>query len=373
MCSKNFWKNFISWIGYLLTFLIIFSGFSLIFFSHHTLPPKSVGIIREVWVREGSLFGPTALPFRVRVLKNQTIQPRHFFIQPPPFGVVEEVFPLETPFSISFSFPLWRKDKITGNPNDGSIAYIGQVESKVTVIDFQKFARNLDPQAFKMITEVNPPSFLESFGKGGRTIPEKRLELLQELLRFDFSQEALKKLTQISQGIDFKIYLVQKTRKEKSLSLSEQKIQLWKYLENYPWYKLEPQEIGKMIQENSQILEKITEYVKQEHTASEVAKALRQEIQEYFAQYIQKNPQSYSRELWEYSVEKGLSMSHPPSPDDIRALTYSYLHDRLHILEDLFHNEAYQKNLLERYGITIVETKVKIGEDLSSRYSELLP
>ncbi|MGQ9474376.1 MAG: hypothetical protein ACUVRN_10080, partial [Candidatus Caldatribacteriaceae bacterium] len=316
---------------------------------------------------------PTALPFRVRVLKNPTTQPHHFFIQPPPVGVVEEIFPLEITFSISFSFPFWRKDKITGDPNDGSIAYIGQVESKVTVIDFQKFARNLDPQAFKMVAEVNTSPFLTYLEKIGKTIPEKRLELLQEILLFDFSQEVLKKLTQISQGIDFKIYLVQKNRNEKPLSLSEQKIQLWKYLENYPWYKLEPQEIGKMIQENNQILEKITEYVKQEHTSSEAVKALRQEIQEYFAQYIQKNPQSYSRELWEYSIEKGLSMSHPPSPDDIRALTYSYVHDRLHILEDLLRSEDYQKNLLERYGITIAETTVKIGEDLSSRYSELLP
>ncbi len=332
-----------------------------------------MGIIREVWTKEGSLFGPSALPFRTRVVTNDTDRTISFLIQPPPFGVVEEVFPLDTTFPVSFDFPLWRKDKITGNPNDGSLVYLGHVESNVQILDFKKFARNLDPQVLKSTLQTNPSPFMTSLEKSGKPIPDRRLDLLKELLRFDFSREVLIKLGQISQSIDFKIYLVHKALEGKALSSSEQKIQIWKYLENYPWYKLEPQEIGKMFQENAQILEKITEYLKKGGATDQATKELKAEIQGYFSQYIQKNPESYSQELWEYSLEKGLSLSHSPSPDEIRTLTYSYVHEHLDILKNLLQNENYQKTTLEPYGLTLRDTKVEITEDLVSRYPETLP
>ncbi|MEN3185641.1 MAG: hypothetical protein ABDK92_03255 [Atribacterota bacterium] len=326
-----------------------------------------------MWTREGTLFGPSSFPFRVRIVINDTDHSHPFLIQPPPFGMIEEVIPLNTTFSISFWFPLWRKDKITGNPNDGSLVYLGQVESQFQIVDFKKFARNLDPQVFKRTVDLNPPLFVASLEKSGKPIPEKRFDLLQEMLRFDFSREILAKLGQISQSIDFKVYLIQKARTGTALSLSEQKIQIWKYLENYPWYKLEPQAIGKIFQEDNQILSKITEYLKKEGAQDQTAKQLKAEIQEYFSRYIEKNPQSYSQELWEYSIEKGLSLTHTPSPDQIRTLTYIYVHDHLHTLEELLQSEEYQKTLTERYGVTLEKTKMVITEDLFSRHPDTLP
>lgn len=374
MSWKTFLRNFGNWLIGFLVFSILATFLSFILFCHHSLPPHSVGIVREVWTKEGTLFGPSSFPFRVRIVTNDTDRSRSFFIQPPPFGMVEEVISMNTTFPIAFTFPLWRKDKITGNPNDGSLVYLGRVESGVQIMDFKKFARNLDPQTLKQTIGLNPSPFVASLEKSGKTIPEKRLDLLQEMLRFDFSREILTKLGQISQSVDFKIYLVQKARTGKdTFSLSEQKIQIWKYLENYPWYKLEPQEIGKIFQENNQILSKITEYLQKEGTSDQTAKALKAEVREYFSQYIEKNPESYSQELWEYSIEKGLSLSHPPSPDEIRTLTYAYVHDHLPILEKLLQSENYQKALLERYGITLQKIKVEITEDLFSRYPDTLP
>ena len=373
MSWKKFLSNLGNWVVNFLVLSVLIFFFSLIFLCHQSLPPRSVGIVREVWSKEGALFGPSSLPFRIRLVTNDTEKPLSFFIQPPPFGVVEEVFPIDATFPVSFDVPLWRKDKITGNPDDGSLTYLGHVETTVQVLDFQKFARNLDPQAFKAALRTNPSPFLTSLEQSGKPIPDRRLDLLKEMLRFDFSREVLTRLGQISQSIDFKIYLIQKALTGKTLSVSEQKIQVWKYLENYPWYKLEPQEIGKMLQENNQILEKITEYLKKESATDQAARALKTEIQEYFLQYIEKNPQSYSQDLWEYSLKKGLSFSRPPSPDEIRILTYTYVQNHLHILEELLQNEEYQKTTLERYGIRLQDAKVQITEDLFSRYPETLP
>jgi len=92
-----------TWVLGFLLFLLCVLGFCIFFASWHTLPPESVAIVREVWVREGALFGPSALPFRIRVVKNTKNIPVRLFVQPPPFGVVEEVLP--RPGGYSFLFP----------------------------------------------------------------------------------------------------------------------------------------------------------------------------------------------------------------------------------------------------------------------------
>ncbi len=372
------WKNFFRFLGNLiLGLLVIFllvSVLAVLVLCRHSLPPQSVAIVREVWSKEGALFGPTALPFRVRVLTNKTDRPLTFFIQPPPFGVIEEMMPLQAEFSFSFHFPLWQKDKITGNPNDGSIAYISTVTSSFKIGDFKKFARQLDPKAFQYQNETNPSPFLLSLTKSGRVIPSHRLDLLREIVYFDFSQALMTTLAEISQSIHFKIYLIQKALEpRRPTSLSEQKIQIWKYLERYPWYKLEPPAIGTIFQTDNQILEKLTEYLQKEATSDPTLEDLKLEIQEYFSQYITEHPESYSQELWEYVIEKGVTLPAPPSMEEIRSLTYVYVQNHPIILKNILSNKAYQDTLSEQYGVGILDTKIELSEDLASRYPNLLP
>ncbi len=360
-----------NWFLGLLLFLLCFGVFSL-FASWHSLPPQSVAIVREIWVREGPLFGPTALPFRVRVVRNEQAHPIRFLVQPPPFGVVEDVLPIGGDISLTFRIPLWRKDTVTGNPYDGSIAFVGEVEANLEITDHERFAKRLDPLFVRYA----------GFGQAAQPfaaseeefLPLKRREdLLREILRRDFTQRMVGELGKVSQSLHFKLYFAEKVLEEvPATSPSEKKIALWKYLERYPWYKLEPQEMGKMIAEDAQIFEKITTYLRKEGEKDAELEKLRGEIKQYFADYITRNPGSYSQELWDYVVERVVE-DHPPElkPETIRSLTYQYFHARPALFENLLQSEEYTRTLVAQYGIAIKHLRVKILEDLASRYPEL--
>jgi len=363
-----------TWVLGFLLFLLCVLGFCIFFASWHTLPPESVAIVREVWVREGALFGPSALPFRIRVVKNTKNIPVRLFVQPPPFGVVEEVLPLRGDIVFSFRVPLWRKDTITGNPYDGSIAFVGEVEASLRVVNYERLARRLDPVLARYAGAGQISPLLAAPEREGQELPRKRQDLLREILRLDFSQRVMGELGKLFQSLHFKLYFAEKVLEEASApSPSERKIVIWKYLERYPWYKLEPQEMGKIIAENAEIFEKIMTYLREEHEKGETYEKLRGEIQEYFAQYIAQHPQSYVQELWEYAIEK-VSSGHPLrlTPEVLRALSYQYLHGRPVFLENLLKNEDYTKFLVTQYGVEVKDLSIRITEDLAFRYPELL-
>lgn len=360
MVGKMLLKALGFWfLGFLLFSLCL--GGALFFASWHTLPPEHVAVVREIWVREGPLFGPSALPFRIRVVENPTAYPKRFWVQPPPFGVVEEVLPLHGTFSLAFRVPLWRKDAVTGNPYDGSIALVGAVEAQVAVEDHRQFARKLDPLLAREATQEG-----SSLGT--------REDLLRDILRRDFTQRMLGELGRISQSLHFKFYFAQEVLKETSAtSSSERKIVIWKYLEQYPWYKLEPQEMGKIVAEDAQIFEKIMTYLRREKEETSELVKLREEIREYFSSYIARNPQSYSQELWDYAIGK-IVEAYPleVTPEKLRSFTYQYVYARPEFFVNLLKNEEYVKSLTAQYGVTLQNLDVRILEDVAARYPELL-
>ncbi len=374
MSGKRIFGILGTWVLGFLLFLLCVLGFFIFFASWHTLPPESVAIVREVWVREGALFGPSALPFRIRVVENTKNVPVRLFVQPPPFGVVEEVLPLRGDIVFSFRIPLWRKDTITGNPYDGSVAFVGEVEANLRVVNHERFAKRLDPVLARYAGAGQISPLLAAPEREGQVLPRKRQDLLREVLRLDFSQRMMGELGKLFQSLHFKLYFAEKVLKEAPApSPSERKIVIWKYLERYPWYKLEPQEMGKIVAENAEIFEKIMTYLREEHEKGETYEKLRGEIQEYFAQYITQHPQSYAQELWEYAIEKA-SLDHPLrlTPEVLRALTYQYLHGRPAFLENLLKNEDYMKFLTTQYGVEMKNLSIRITEDLAFRYPELL-
>lgn len=363
-----------TWLLGFLLFSLCVGIFLLLLVCRHSLPPESVAIVREVWAREGVLFGPTALPFRIRVVQNTGTTPMRFLIQPPPFGVIEGIFSLQEEFPLSFRVPLWRKDMITGNPHDGSIACIGEVQASFQIAHHERFAKGLDPLLARYASPGQISPLLASLEEVGRTLPSNRWDLFREVLRLDFGQRVIGELGRISQSLHFKLYFAQKVLEEVPLSsTSERKITIWKYLEKYPWYKLEPQEMGKIVAEDTQTFEKIMTYLRKEDQQDEEFQKLKEEIQQYFSDYIANHPQSYSQELWEYAVERALE-DYPLrlTPESIRSLTYRYLHEHLALLENLFQNEEYRKTLLTQYGVEIKNLSIQMAEDLASQYPELL-
>lgn len=348
-------------------------GGVLLFVSWHSLPPESVAIVREIWVREGPLLGPSALPFRVRVVQNAETHPKRFLMQPPPFGVVEEVLPLHEEIALTFRIPLWRKDLVTGNPYDGSIAFVGEVQARFAITDYERFARGLDPllaryAGWGQIAPLFAPALEES------SPLRKREDLLREMLRRDFAQRVIGELGRISQSLHFKLYFAGEVLKEfPASSPSERKIIIWKHLERYPWYKLEPQEMGKVVAEDAQIFGKIMMYLRGEGQKDSELGELYEEIKRYFSDYVTRNPQSYSQELWDFAIEK-VAEAYPLElkPETLRFLTYQYVHGRPALLRDLLQKEEYTKNLTTQYGVAMKHLDVQILEDLATRYPEIL-
>lgn len=372
MAGKMLAKVLGMWsLGFLL-FAVCLGGL-LFLVSWHSLPPKSVAIVREVWVREGLLFGPSALPFRVRVVENAEGYPKRFLVQPPPFGVVEEVLPSHGEISLTFRIPLWRKDLITGNPYDGSVAFVGEIQAQFAVTDYERFARRLDPLLARY-AGLNQDTLLFAPAPGESLPLRRREDLLREILRRDFAQRMVGELGRISQSLHFKLYFAGEVLKESSVSSpSERKIVVWKQLERYPWYKLEPQEMGKIVAEDAQIFGKIMAYLRGEGQKDAVTEKLYEEIKRYFSNYITRNPQSYSQELWNFAIEKAAE-AHPLElkPDTLRFLTYQYVHKYPTLLKDVLQKEEYTKNLAVQYGVTMKALDVQILEDLTARYPELL-
>lgn len=371
MTGKELLKTLGMWsLGFFLFAMCI--GAVLLFASWHSLPPKSVAIIREIWVREGPLFGPSALPFRVRVVQNAETHPKRFFMQPPPFGVVEEVLPLHGEITLTFRIPLWRKDFVTGNPYDGSIAFVGEVQAHFEVTDYEQFARGLDPLLARRadLRQVAP---LFATAPEEPSPLRRREDLLREILRRDFTQRMIGELGRISQSLHFKLYFAGEVLKEfPASSPSERKIIIWKHLERYPWYKLEPQEMGKVVAEDAQIFEKIMMYLRGEGQKDPKLGELYEEIKRYFSDYVARNPQSYSQELWDFVIEK-VAETHPLElkPETLRFLTYQYIHGRPALLRDLLQKEEYAKNLTTQYGVVMKHLDVQVLEDLAARYPEI--
>lgn len=348
-------------------------GMFLLLVSWHSLPPKSVAIVREIWVREGPLFGPSALPFRVRVVQNAEAYPKRFFVQPLPFGVVEEVLPLDGEIPLTFRIPLWRKDTVTGNPYDGSVAFVGEVRAQLAITDYEQFAQKLDPLLVRYVPlrQIAP---LSALSREELSSLRKREDLLREILRRDFAQRMIGELGKISQSLHFKLYFAEKVLEELPVtSPSEGKIAIWKHLDWYPWYKLEPQEMGKIIAEDTQIFEKIMTYLRRENQKDAELEKLHEEIKQYFSDYIARNPQSYSQELWNFAIERITeSRSLELKPETLRFLTYQYVHTHPTLLRDLLQSEEHMKNLTVQYGVAMKHLDVQILEDLAIRYPELL-
>ncbi|WP_369019287.1 hypothetical protein QBE54_05250 [Thermatribacter velox] len=363
-----------NWLVGLLVVTVIFGFLSFFFLSRHSLPPQSFAIVREVWVRESPLFGPSALPYRVRVVENSTPRAASFLVQPPPFGVVEDVFPLDSGIPMEVKVPLWTKDQISGNPNDQNLVYVADIKTTISIVDREKFAKRVDPLLVRyrldLIGEEAEFQFMKS---GSVVVPESRIDLAKEMCRARFYSELFELLSQIGGSIENKLYFLSRTVAREGKSDSEVRIEIWKTLERYPWYRLEPDALANVLQTEREVFEKIVELLQAENRDAEKAEVLRNEIKQFFDNYVDQHPGSFLQDLWDYSVEVFLTQGSIRTPEEIRALTYRFVHQNTQLLQEALQGGKEQSWSEQKYGFAFQDIEIVFEEDLATNYLQFLP
>jgi DNA-binding ferritin-like protein (Dps family) len=363
-----------NWLVGLLVVTVIFGFLSFFFLSRHSLPPQSFAIVREVWVREGPLFGPSALPYRVRIVENSTPRAASFLAQPPPFGVVEDVFPLDSGIPMEVKVPLWTKDQISGNPNDQNLVYVADIKTTISIVDREKFAKRVDPLLIRyrldLIGEEAEFQFMKS---GSVVVPESRIDLAKEMCRSRFYSELFELLSQIGGSIENKLYFLSRTVAREGKSDSEVRIEVWKTLERYPWYRLEPDALANVLQTEREVFEKIVELLQAENRDTEKAEVLRNEIKQFFDNYVDQHPESFLKDLWDYSVEVFLTQGSIRTPEEIRALTYRFVHQNTQLLQEALQGGKEQSWSEQKYGFAFQDIEIVFEEDLATNYLQFLP
>ena len=363
-----------NWLVGLLVVTVIFGFLSFFFLSRHSLPPQSFAIVREVWVREGPLFGPSALPYRVRIVENSTPRAASFLAQPPPFGVVEDVFPLDSGIPMEVKVPLWTKDQISGNPNDQNLVYVADIKTTISIVDREKFAKRVDPLLIRyrldLIGEEAEFQFMKS---GSVVVPESRIDLAKEMCRSRFYSELFELLSQIGGSIENKLYFLSRTVAREGKSDSEVRIEVWKTLERYPWYRLEPDALANVLQTEREVFEKIVELLQAENRDTEKAEVLRNEIKQFFDNYVDQHPGSFLQDLWDYSVEVFLTQGSIRTPEDVRSLTYRFVHQNTQLLQEALQGGKEQSWSEQKYGFAFQDIEIVFEEDLATNYLQFLP
>ncbi len=363
-------------IGGLLGVIILIGAIGFIDWfltSRQTLNPGEVAIIREVWKKEGSLIGPSAPPYEVRVVENNSSQKITFFIQPYPFGYVEEIINKEEIKKFSFDLPLWTKDTITHNPNDASIARVLFGKGKFKVKNARLYAKNLDYLGLPYAKEGDILYPVKTFLRQRGIEPEvnSREELLSEIVHMDFSQFLSVTVNKWNNSIAQKYTLLAKSMKEENITSKEEKEKfIADFLKKYPWYRLEPEALEKL-RENPEVQKLLQNYF--EALRSEKPLSIKYhlgQIQKFFANYIRENPEAYDKEKWEYV--KSLLLQPDKLPEEYKLeFVYPFVENRIKNIQNDY-IKSLRKLLSEDYGVELISFKVEAKDDLSARYPYLL-
>lgn len=342
--------------------------------SRQVINPGEIAIIREVWHREGPLWGPTSPPYRVRVVENRTENKKKFLIQPYPFGYVEEIVEKEEIKEFSFRVPSWRKDSITQDPNDASIVRVCSAEGKLKTEDAGLYARNLDhkqvPHARKADSLYAVRQSLTR--KGQEPVLDSREELLSELIYLDFTAYLSQTLSEWEESLAQKYQvLTNYFRENKITSAAEKREHLADFFKQYPWYKVEPKVFQEELSKDPTTRDLFQEYVEatQEEDTSKTRQAL-DKIHIFFEEYIRENPDVYHKEKWDF-IENLIIEKSVDSPDFDPRYGLSFAEEQIQLIEENY-VKILPQDIEKTYGVKIFEFGLQMMDELTVKYPTLL-
>lgn len=341
--------------------------------SRQTLQPYERAIVREVWKKEGHLWGPSAPPYQIRVVDNDSSEQITFFIQPYPFGYVEEIIGKEEIKKFSFSLPLWTKDTITGNLDDASITRILSAKGEYQIKDVHLYAENLDYRKLPYAKQGDLlyPIKNSLLGRGRQLELKSREQLLSEIMYVDFSRFFSDKVNQWGESIAQKYTLLAKSiREEKIIALQERENFISDFLKKYPWYRLEPEYLEKL-RGNEEVQELFQKYFQALRAEDpQMISSSLQEIEQFFIRYMEKNPKAYDEEKWNY-VKFLLLKSEALPPEYKPEFVYPFVEKRIQNIQGDYIQNV-QGEISTNYGVKITKFEVEMREDLTARYPYIL-
>jgi len=349
------------------------AGIDWLLTSRQTLDRGEGAIIREVWEKEGALWGPSSPPYRIRVVKNNSSKKIIFFIQPYPFGCVEEIVKKGEIKRFSFNLPLWTKDTITNNPNDASIARVLFADGQFKISNIKLYAENLDyrklPYAHQGEELYEVKKFLLQRGREPEV--SSREDLFSEIVYMDFSKFFSTAVDKMVNSIAPKYTLLAKPMREEGISSIEDKKKFIRnFLDKYPWYLLEPEYLEKL-RENPEIQKLFQNYFEALRKKNkELINLNFKKIKNFFSRYMEENPASYDEEKWNYV--KSLLLSANALPKEYKP-EFMYPFVEKHI-QGIYKNytRKLHHDASTTYGVNIVKFKLNIKDDLTARYPYML-
>lgn len=341
--------------------------------SRQKLEPGEGAIIREVWKKEGPLLGPSAPPYQVRTVENNSSESITFIIQPFPFGYVEEVLKKQEVKTFSFDLPLWTKDSITGNPDDASVARVLLGKGKFQVKNLKLYAENLDYRKLPYSREGDllypVKEFLKKRGMEIKLTSRERL--FSEIVYLNFFQFFSTTVDRWEKSVAQKYTMLAKSIRERNITSTKEKERFIKdFLESYPWYKVEPEHMEKL-RENPEVQKLFQKYLEALRSEKHelVASSLK-EIQGFFTTYIKENPQAYDEEKWKY-VKSILLQPDILPPEYKPQMVYPLLEKNIQDIQENY-LQTERENILSTYGTDIFKFQLMIKDDLTTRYPYLL-
>jgi len=350
------------WTLFLALLLLIAIDFLLT--SRHQLSPGESAIIREVWHRKKDLIGPVAYPFRIRSVENKTDRVLNFFIQPFPFGVVEEVLKTAELRGFNGKLPLWTKDTITGKSLDRDIARVCVFNGKFHISQLDVYARTLDHEA-------------ATYATGGRITYRSREETLADKLQDNFEEYLTNTVNDIGSDLRLKyLYLIQIFQPLQKLDPAFKR----EFFFNNPWlifdFKLRIQDfeaVRGIATANPEVFQKLRELQVQAEEEGQLpllAPKLAEEINSFLSEYLRKNPQIYEKERWEHALNYAIR-EEIKSSFELQKYIHTFVERNFTSLEKEY-QETIQKNTFAlQLGIEITKLNFEIVNEPAANYPSL--
>jgi len=350
----------LGFIGFLIWLIsVIGGGIYFVLSSRQTISPDEIAIVREVW-KVDNLLSPTPAPHNVRVVFGD--EDSTFWIQPWPFGVVEEVVSKKEIYSIDFVYPLCRKDTLSGNPNDASLAKIVKVKIGYKITDLYRYSTILDHKLFPVVQYSHP--LLEVKQDAVRYNvpisyePDNRKTLLKDVFTVKFYFWMDNSLYHVQSEALQKAYTINYIAKGQGIDKFESYDELDKFVYEFPYLKLSSG-LLKTLTYQREFMEMMLEYMETKD------RAILEKINKYIDNVLNED------KFWEkdsYMIAREILIK---GKESISGEVMRWAVCNLDRFKEIF-REGWGEWAEKVFGVKIEEITFSLDEDLAYRYPRFL-
>lgn len=322
--------------------------------SRHKLKPGETAIVREVFQKQGALFGPSSVPYKVRIVENGTEKCQGFIIQPWPFGTIEEILEKDEVKEIEAKGPLWTKNHITKNASDENIARVYELKGKFKIDNAELYAKVLDHQR-------------AYYFSGGRDFFSDRRDVLSKTILGDFGKYVVEEVGKLENNLSKKCSILMQEFMQNNLKTEKEKRQyLNRLFEENPWYRIKDEAGKKILEEYPEIAE---EFMRVQTTGKwDIEK-----IRKFFIDYIKEHPEIDEKEMWDHALDYAIEGKAPLSTvEGMRDYVCPFVEKHFDKIKEGYLKQLHESEIEKSAGVKVTDLSIDIIEEPAYKYPSLL-